>query len=393
MMKILYTNFHQGDGGGHTTYVMSLTRALCHKSQVTVAAPRGSRLLAEAGALAGVAAIDLEFKGSPLQQFNALRRLRALLRKEQFDVVHVNGSADHRLCMLATMGMGAKRPFMVFTQHNDRSANSLGARVRAKWGTNRVICVCGHTLRRMKQSVFRTEDLRVVHNGVDTEKYRPPGQVESARARASLLPPALRGRLVLGSNAGTADYKNWIDMVTAVSLLPPAQRDQVAVLIAGKLPSEEMMRRVAALGMTDQVVFTGLLDNVAPVLAALDVGFVLSSRMETISFACREMMASGKPVIVTSEGGLPENVTAGRNGWIVPPESPQSVARTLSEILANRAVLAAMGMDARSTALKEFSLAKFVGNTERVYREAGGRPASGPRPAASARRPRVRESG
>ena len=71
-------------------------------------------------------AIDLEFKGRPLQQLDALRRLRALVRKERFDVIHVNGSADHRLCMLATMGMGAKRPFIVYTQHNDRDAKQPG---------------------------------------------------------------------------------------------------------------------------------------------------------------------------------------------------------------------------------------------------------------------------
>ncbi|KGE00065.1 glycosyl transferase family 1 [Achromobacter sp. RTa] len=368
-MKILYTNFHQGDGGGHTTYVMSLARILCHKSQVTVAAPARSRLLAEAGALPGVRTIPLEFKSRPLAQLRALRRLRALLRDEQFDVVHVNGSADHRLCMLATMGMGARRPFIVYTQHTDRSATSLGARVRAKWGTNRVICVCSHTFRRMKQSVFRNEDLRVVHNGVDTEKCRPATRSQAALARDSLLPGNMQGRLVIGSNAGTAVYKNWLDMVAAVSKLPAPQRRQVVILIAGKLPDAEQMQRVAELGMSDQVVFTGLLDDVRPFLSALDVGFVLSSKLETISFACREMMAAGKPVIVTEVGGLTENVTDGRDGWVVPPASVDSVVQALSQILANRDALGRMGEEARSTALKEFSLATFVGKTESVYQE------------------------
>ncbi|MBO9329683.1 glycosyl transferase family 1 [Achromobacter sp. HZ01] len=368
-MKILYTNFHQGDGGGHTTYVMSLARILCHKSQVAVAAPASSRLLAEAGALPGVRAIALDFKGRPLALLGALRRLRALLRDERYDVVHVNGSADHRLCMLATVGMGARRPFIVYTQHNDRSANSLGARIRAKWGTNRVICVCSHTFRRMKQSVFRNEDLRVVHNGVDTEKCRPATRNQAAQARDSLLPASLQGRLVIGSNAGTASYKNWLDMVTAVSMLPAAQREQVAILIAGKLPEAEQMRRVEELGMSGQVVFTGLLDDVRPFLSALDVGFVLSSRLETISFACREMMAAGVPVIVSEVGGLTENVTDGRDGWVVPPADVPSVVQALSRILANRQQLARMGEEARSTALKEFSLTAFVGKTESVYRE------------------------
>lgn len=368
-MKILYTNFHQGDGGGHTTYVMSLARMLRQRAQITVAAPRSSRLLAEADALPGVQSIDLEFKGRPFQQLSALRRLRALLRKEHFDVIHVNGSADHRLCMLATMGMGAKRPFIVYTQHTDRTANSLGVRMRAKWGTNRVICVCGHTFRRMKDSVFRNEDLRVVHNGVDTAQFRPASAQDAAQARAALLPAAMQRRLVIGSNAGTASYKNWLDMVTAVSLLPDYLRDQVVIIIAGKEPDDEQRQRVTDLGMADQVVFTGLLEDVGPFLAALDVGFVLSSRLETISFACREMMASGKPVIVSKIGGLTENVTDGRNGWVVPPGSVSSVVKTVSEILKNRDVVAQMGIDARKTAQREFSLAQFVGRTEEVYLE------------------------
>lgn len=368
-MKILYTNFHQGDGGGHTTYVMSLARMLRQRAHITVAAPRGSRLLAEAHALPGVHSIDLEFKGRPFQQLSALRRLRTLLRKEQFDVIHVNGSADHRLCMLATVGMGAKRPFIVYTQHTDRASNSLGVRMRAKWGTNRVICVCGHTFRRMKDSVFRDEDLRVVHNGVCTQQYQPASAEEAAAARAALLPATMQRRLVIGSNAGTAIYKNWLDMVTAVSLLPEHQRDQVVILIAGKAPDDEQRQRVADLAMTDQVIFTGLLDDVRPFLAALDVGFVLSSRLETISFACREMMAAGKPVIVSKVGGLTENVTDGRNGWVVPPGSVSSVLTTVSSILNDRSIAVKMGQEARNTALREFSLARFVGQTEKVYLE------------------------
>jgi glycosyltransferase involved in cell wall biosynthesis len=158
-------------------------------------------------------------------------------------------------------------------------------------------------------------------------------------------------------------------------MLPDNKRRQVVVLIAGKLPDAEQMRRVAELGMSEQVVFTGLMEDVSPFLSALDVGFVLSSKLETISFACREMMAAGKPVIVSAVGGLPENVTDGRDGWVVPPASVDSIVEALSKILENREVLGVMGAEARSTALREFSLTTFVGNTERVYRESRAQPA------------------
>lgn len=376
-MKILYTNFHQGDGGGHTTYVMSLARRLSGHASVVIAAPGGSRLLDEGGRLTGVRTVPLSFKGPPAQQWLALRQLRALLREEAFDVIHVNGSADHRLCMLAVAGMGARRPFIVYTQHNGRQSRSLGTRLRARLATDRVICVSGDTYERMGRSAFRREDLRMVRNGVDTQHYRPVLEQEAAQAREQLLPPALRSRLVIGSHAGTAVYKNWLDMVRAVASLPEGLRRQVAILIAGKPPQDDELRQVEALGMTDAVVFTGLLQDVRPLLAAIDVGFVLSSRLETISFACREMMAAGKPVIVSDTGGLAENVTEGSSGWIVPAGSVARVAETLTEILEDRILLDWMAAAARRKAVRDFSLETFVRDTERVYDE--GRAAREPR--------------
>ncbi len=368
-MKILYTNFHQGDGGGHTTYVVSLARRLSERAAVTVAAPPGSRLLDEAAALPGVRTVAMRFKGPPAEQWRTLRQLRALLRNEAFDVVHVNGSADHRLCMLALMGLDVSRPFIVYTQHNGRHPRSLGARFRARLATDRVICVSADTYAGMGGSAFRRDDLRMVRNGVDTTRYQPARPEAVALAREQLLPPALRGRLIVGSHAGTAAYKNWLDMVEAVAVLPVTLRRQVALLVAGKPPQADELRRVDALGMDGAVVFTGLLRDVRPILAAIDVGFVLSSRLETISFACREMMASGKPVIVSDTGGLAENVTHGVDGWIVPAGAVDRVARTLADILQDRTALAQTAAAARRKAVRDFSLDTFVDDTERVYAE------------------------
>lgn len=369
-MKILYTNFHQGDGGGHTTYVMSLARTLAGRADVTVAAPPGSRLLEEAAALPRVRAVAVQFKGAPLPQWRALRALRALMRDEAYDVVHVNGSADHRLCMLAAAGLGPRRPFMIYTQHNGRHPRSLGTRLRAGLATDRVICVSQHTYQGMTRSAFRAADLRLVRNGVDTRHYCPAGPDAAAQARAQLLPPGLRDRLVIGSHAGTASYKNWLDMVAAVAALPEPLRRQVAVLIAGQQPTAADQRRIEALGMRETVVYAGLLRDVRPLLAATDVGFVLSSRLETISFACRELMAAGKPVIVSDTGGLAENVIDGSSGWVVPAGSVAHVTETLTDILENRILLDWMAVAARRKAVRDFSLQTFVRETERVYGEA-----------------------
>lgn len=369
-MRILYTNFHQADGGGHTTYVLSLVRALRAAHDIVVAAPAGSRLFLEASGMPGVRVVPMEFKGGLLSAWPRIRRMRALLKIERFDLVHVNGAADHRLCMLASMGLRGGRPAIVYTQHTSRSGRSLGAALRARLATDRVICVSEHTRRGLMRSHYAGCGLRTVKNGVDVDYFTPATPEEKALARERWLRPSQAGCLVVGSNAGTAVYKNWPDMLEAVAMLPGALRRRIVVLIAGEPPNEDRLRYVESLGMQDRAIFVGLLDDVRPFLAALDLGFVLSSRLETISFACREMMAMGLPVVVSDVGGLPENVEDGVDGWVVPACAPTAVSEVLREALREPEALEVMGEAARARALAEFGLSRFVAQTQAVYLEA-----------------------
>ncbi|MCK9513509.1 MAG: glycosyltransferase family 4 protein [Pigmentiphaga sp.] len=366
-MKILYTNFHRGDGGGHTTYILSLARNLSDQHEIVVAAPEGSRLMSILTSHASVKAIPHDFKGGLFKTLVKVRVLRSVLRHELFDIIHVNGATDHRACMLALIGVRAQRPAIIYTQHSARVATSVGAFVRAKLATDHVICVCDYTRRQMLYSFFGGKRLHLVRNGVDVNKFIPPSQMARSIAKQSWVPAPLAGRLVIGSNAGTAAYKNWLDMLEAISLLPAILQRQVVVLIAGMLPSPVQLAKVDALGLSNTVIFSGLLSDVRPFLAAIDVGFVVSSSIETISFACREMMAMGVPVIVSDVGGLPENVDSGLDGWVVPARDPPAIAAVLKEILDSPGCLISMGLRARKKAIREFSIDSCVASTERVY--------------------------
>ncbi|HEY0860406.1 MAG TPA: glycosyltransferase family 4 protein, partial [Pseudoxanthomonas sp.] len=99
-MKLLYTNFHSGSGGGHTTYIRELARGLSGRHEVHVAAPEDSRLLHEARGIPGLHAFAQTYPNGlrtlPARR-RACARLHAYLEEHRFDIVHVNGSADHRL--------------------------------------------------------------------------------------------------------------------------------------------------------------------------------------------------------------------------------------------------------------------------------------------------------
>jgi len=142
----------------------------------------------------------------------------------------------------------------------------------------------------------------------------------------------------------------------------------VRIVLAGQLPGEAQRSRVAALGMSGQVIYTGMLRDVRPAIAVMDVGFVLSQR-EALSFACREMMAMGKPVIVSETGGLPENITPVEDGWVVPFGGCRYIAQILALLLGNPLEVERAGAAARAKSEAQFSLQSFAEGTEEVYAE------------------------
>jgi glycosyltransferase involved in cell wall biosynthesis len=364
-MRLLYTNFHDGDGGGHTTYIRELAAALASRHEVHVAAPPGSRLNREARSLPGVFVLDQPFPNG-LNKWKARRRalaqLASYLRERAFDIIHVNGSADHRLVLAA---MPPKRPALIWTKHNSKPVTGIGHAWRARQ-TDLVIAVCEFTRRELTHTAYRRCELETVYNGVDIERWSP-WSAEDASAERARWSGGDNSLLLLGSNAGTASYKGWMDLMEALALLPEATRRQVRVLIAGIPPKAAELDHVAALGLSDRVVFPGVLTDARGMVASMDAGFVLSYDVETISFACREMMSMGKPMLLTRYAGLPENIHEGKDGWLVPVRDPQVIAAAVTRLIEQRNVLPAMGVAAREHAEREFGLSLFVTRTEEVY--------------------------
>lgn len=367
-MNILFTNFHTDSTiGGHSIYIFSLLGTLAARHHLSVAVPAGSGLARLAKSLSDVRLIPQDYPSHFLKRLRAAMQLRRAIQEHKFDVIHVNGSSDHRTVMLACLGLGRRRPRIVFTKHNDLPISTAGAALRARFGTDHVIGVCQYVGTMLRDSPYARCPISIIANGVSVSRFQPWPTEQANEARKALLGPRVADcKLLVGSNAGTNDYKGWMDMVRGLALLGEAA-DGVYVALAGAHPSERQLRELQATGLADRVIFTGPLDDVRPFLAALDLGFVLSYRVETISFACREMMSMGLPVLVSDQGGLPENVTPGEDGWIVPRNDPRAVADVMDAVLKDPGCLATMGLAARNKSVREFDVEGFARQTEQVY--------------------------
>ena len=367
-MNILYTNFHGRNGGGHVTYIVNLAKALAGSHRITVATPETSRLYRYAKAIPGVTAVPMQYSSRPAALLGERAQLRRLIRQGGYDLIHCNGSADHKQVMFATLAL-PQRPRIVFTKHNDHPVTSLGNWLRARLATDHSIAVSDYVRRLMENSPYRRRPITTIRHGIDTDFFAPPPPESLDKLRDIFFGPDWRGKLLLGSSGGTDYDKGWLDLVAAAAALPAADKARVRLLVAGDPPSEAKLARVRELGMIDQVVFPGLLDDVRAALASCHAGFVLSYR-EALSFACREIMGLGLPALVSDAGGLPENVTDGVDGWIVPARDVAAMTAKLRFMLDHPEAVRAMGAQARETALRDFNLERFASATLDVYRRA-----------------------
>lgn len=363
-MKILYTNPHPRNGGGHATYVANLARSLRAEHQVWVATPATSRLYAQASQISGVHCVPKSFSTRLFPMLSETAALRRLLQKHDFDIAHVNGSADHRQLMLACLGM-RKPPRIVWTKHNTMPVSSLGHRIRARLGTAGAIGVCDKVTQLLQASPYEKKPCQTIRLGVDLARFSPVNESAKQQARLQYLGALPQDVVVLGSVAGTDADKGWPVVVRAVARLPAGQRQRIRILLAGDPPKERFRQELQQLGLQHQVVFPGLVQDPASVLAASDIGFVFSFH-EAGSYAACESLAMGLPTLVSDAGGLPELVQHQVDGWILPAGDTSAVEQWLLSLLST-GFSDRMRSAARGRAETLFSMAQQAANTLSFY--------------------------
>jgi glycosyltransferase involved in cell wall biosynthesis len=132
-----------------------------------------------------------------------------------------------------------------------------------------------------------------------------------------------------------------------------------------------MRQLAAASGLAGRVHFLGQREDIPDLLAALDI-FVLPSQREGVSLALLEAMAAGLPVIVSRVGGLPEVVTDGETGLLIPPQDPEALAAALARLLAEPDFARNLGEKARRHAEANYSLERLGREINEIYEGLGG---------------------
>jgi L-malate glycosyltransferase len=372
--RILFTNFHPRDGGGHVTYIRNLCSSdLAQRYELAIASPATSTLIRYARE-AGIRHYPLEFPGNFKEIAGVLAsvvRLGAVYRQFPFDLIHTNGSRDHRIAAYWKL-LTRKPPALLRTRHAVKrvSDDFLHRLLDLKLTAANVFV--SRTARRLCEGdgALGLTNGRVIANGVDLDRFHPIPKDQELARQIGLAP----GDLVFGSAAGLGAYKRVDLMLKAIAQdvsAEPIPTRSIKVVILGDSDSARRLQALAhSLGLGNRFIYAGQQNDVRPFIALFDVGFVLSDAIETISFAAREMMAMGVPLVSSSFSGLVENVDHGLNGLLVRPGDLDEVKQAVQRFAAMPTEeLARFSAEARRKAEREFSLSTQIDLTDRLYRE------------------------
>jgi glycosyltransferase involved in cell wall biosynthesis len=152
--------------------------------------------------------------------------------------------------------------------------------------------------------------------------------------------------------------KGVLDLIHAAPLIRTVHPGSRVVIVSGSTFAPDAGYGARVAGSTDAEV-CGWVDPGAGVMAHLDV-LVLPSHQEPFGTVLAEAMAAGTPVVATTVGGLPEVVTDGVDGILVPPGRPDALAAGVLRALERRDEL---GAQARVTA-RRFSADGYAERVE-----------------------------
>lgn len=291
-------------------------------------------------------------------------RLARLLRKEKVAILHAH-------CFDATFaGLIAARlarvPF-VFTRHHSDHNIRLGKRWHTRidaWcarHAEHVIAVSEATRRAMTAIERVPEDkITVIYNGM--EPLREPHPEDVGRVRREL---GLSGRNVCLMLARLHEEKGHRFLLDAIPELQ-ARIGPTVILFAGDGPDREALHaEVRARGLADTVRFLGRRDDVAELISVSSV-VVLPSLAESFGFVVLEAMSLGTPVVAAATGGIPELITDGVNGLLVPQSDSRSLADAISRVIENPALAKTLIERGRSR-VADFSFERMMRGYESVY--------------------------
>ena len=205
------------------------------------------------------------------------------------------------------------------------------------------------------------EKLFCVRSAVDIREYQPGGN-DALRGELNLPD----GAVTVGVIAQLIERKGHRHLLQAFAALKP-EWPNVYIICFGQGPLlGELHAAADELQLGDRVQFVGFRNDLPALLPGLD--FVVHPALaEGLGVALLEAQSAGVPIVASACGGIPEVVSHGETGLLVPPGDVDALTNAMLSLLRYPAQRASMGSAARLRIEREFSIEAMVSGNLAVY--------------------------
>jgi glycosyltransferase involved in cell wall biosynthesis len=209
----------------------------------------------------------------------------------------------------------------------------------------------------------------VIHNAINLERF-DPSTVNRDEVREELR--IKRNDIVIGTSGRLCREKGGLELIHAVHSLIK-NNSSVKLLFVGEGPYRvELEKEAKALSMNGNIIFTGFRNDMKRMYAAMDIFVLPSTCKEAFGIAIIEAMAMIKPVIATAVGGIPEIITNGTNGILIPAGKHSVMAEAIDRLINDAEFSNRIALEGRKTVEHNFSDITLGNKFELVFNKALG---------------------
>ena len=358
MLQLLATGGNGGAQESYTGLLLRLDRSKYDVRALSLSAGSAVQRLRSLGV--AVEVIDTD------DDEVAVRELAAWLRREEIDLVHSHMYRAEVVGTRASVAAGV--PVIAATVHSSRVRPPADVALLASLTPmmDRLIVPSAAIEHKVRCEGREGARFAVIPNGVDLSRFASPARPSSVRTDLGIPADAPLVGVVARLEAEKG-HRHLLDAWPAVLAAAP---NAWLVVVGEGSEADALREQAAGLGRpaSRRIVFTGRREDIAALTAELSVA-VLPSLREAQGISILEAMARCVPVVASAVGGIPEVITSGTDGILVPPADPAALAAAVGELLTDPGLRDRIGAAGYRTVAERFSIDAQVRRIEAVYDE------------------------
>ena len=298
--------------------------------------------------------LDLKNKYTP----SSVGKIKKIIEKENYDIIHVHLFPASAFVALSSLFL-KKSIIYLFTLHNtfNRRRSIKIFKIIDGLIYNRyakIICISKQVQNSLIKWVPKIkEKIEIIPDGI------PMNSKSNDNPLMKKYDALFVGRLV--------QQKGVNFLLEAVNILQKKYKKIIRVAVVGEGPlKKELIKICEELKIKDSVEFLGFQRDVDQIMRSSRV-LVLPSLWEGFGLVLLEAMKNKLPIIATNVGGIPEIITDGHEGILVPKENPKILANSINRLLENSKLRNQFIQNAYKKVQNHYSIEKYTHNMFNLY--------------------------